>query len=179
MGLAITNWLLLLDGIGVFIIGTSVWFFSLTQRDNFHEIVAQQSSETIIAIQDKLKCCGYFNSTDLAVVGGTFCANQTFVEVTNNATQNFCVGPITAYSDYTLNNIFTSVYGYMAVIISLILLSLCVIKKVRPRVTSSLASSFINDSLFPHSHSTFYRGRKESVSERSTRSVVAVALSKA
>ncbi|KAL5490063.1 hypothetical protein ACEPAI_4896 [Sanghuangporus weigelae] len=129
VGLAITNWLLLVDGIGVFIIGTIIWHFSLMQRANFHDIVSKQSNETIIALQDRLKCCGYFNSTDLAVVGGNFCANSTFIEVTNNATGNFCVGPITSYSDYTLNNVFTSVYGYMAIIISLILLSLCVIKK--------------------------------------------------
>lgn len=131
--LMIVNWLLLLDGIGTLVIGTIVWFFTLRQRAEFHDIFAAQSNDTKILIQDQLKCCGYFNSTDLAVVGGTFCANQTFIEVTNNATGNFCVTPITAYSDYTLNNIFTSVYGYMAIVICLFLATLCVINKVRLR----------------------------------------------
>lgn len=126
----ILNWLLILDALGVVIIGTFIWFFSLRQRAEFHDIFAAQSDAVKIQIQDKLHCCGYFNATDLAVVGGNFCVDENFIQVTNNATSNFCVTPITAYSDYTLNNLFTSVYGYMAVLILLFLLSLCVINKV-------------------------------------------------
>lgn len=57
----------------------------------------------------QLQCCGYFNSSDLVEIGGTFCANTTFVQTTNNATGNFCVTPITAHADVTLNNIFRCV----------------------------------------------------------------------
>ena len=128
--LMILNWLLILDGIGVLVIGTFVWFFSLRQRAEFHDVFAAQSDDVRIQIQDLLKCCGYFNGTDLGVVGGNFCSNATFVQSTNETNGNSCVGPITKYSDYTLNNIFTSVYGYMAVVICLFLATLCVINKV-------------------------------------------------
>lgn len=84
----------------------------------------------------QFKCCGYFDATDLVEIGGTVC-NQTTVDflrtldaADDNNAAFFCVKPITGFADMTLNNIFTTVYGFMAIIISLILASLCVIKKV-------------------------------------------------
>jgi hypothetical protein len=129
IGLVILNWTLIIDALGIIIIGSFVWFFTLRERDNFHRIYAAQSPETRLAIQDKLKCCGYFNSTDLAEVGGRFCVSENFIRNINNATQNFCVTPITAFADNTLTNVFTTIYGFMAVIICLFLASLCVINK--------------------------------------------------
>ncbi|EJD02127.1 tetraspanin Pls1 family [Fomitiporia mediterranea MF3/22] len=128
VGLMILNWILLLDGIGVLCIGTFIWFYTLRERAEFHDVFAVQSDAIKIQIQDKFSCCGYFNSSDLAVIGGNFCANQSAIDQagTNNAT---CVGPITGFADYALNNIFTSIYGYMAIVICLFLLSLCVINK--------------------------------------------------
>ena len=168
---------MLFDGIAVFVIGTVIWHYSLTQRANFHEVVSKLDNNTIIQLQDRLKCCGYFNSTDLAVVGGNFCANSTFVEVTNNATSNFCVGPLTSYTDYTLNNLFTSVYGFMAIVISLILLTLCVINEVRYLFTQIVRSDWI----CPDWILLYFinRERRKSVSGRSTRSAVVVDSSKA
>jgi len=128
-GLVVLNWVLLCDAVVVLVVGTFIWMYTLQERANFHEVFAAQTAATRIAVQDKLSCCGYFNSTDLVEIGGNFCQNQTFVEVTNNATGNFCVTPITAFADMTLNNIFSTIYGYMAIIILLFLASLCVINK--------------------------------------------------
>lgn len=126
------NWLLMLDGVAVLVVGTFVWFYTLEERANYHKVFSEQSNDVRVAIQDALKCCGYFNSSDLVVIqAGTFCDNSTFVNGANNASGNFCVGPITAKADYTLNNIFTSIYGFMAVVILLFLATLCVINKVR------------------------------------------------
>jgi len=129
IGLVVLNWTLILDALGIVIIGTFVWFLTLRERENFHSIFASQTPQARIAIQDKLKCCGYYNSTDLAEVGGTFCVNLDFIRNTNNATQNFCVGPITSYADNALMNVFTTIYGFMAVILFFFLASLCVINK--------------------------------------------------
>lgn len=126
------NWLLIADGIGIVVIGSFVWFYTLQERAEFHKVFSKQSDDTKVLIQNTLKCCGYFNSSDLVVIrSGSFCDNSTFVEVTNNATGGFCVGPLTAKADYTLNNIFTSVYGFMAIIVLLFLATICVINKVR------------------------------------------------
>jgi len=127
-GLVALNWMLILDALATLIIGTIVWFFTLQERANFHHRWSLESPANRIVIQDKLKCCGYFNSSDLVEIGGSFCANQTFVTTTNNATGNFCVGPITSFADTLLNDMFTMIYGFMAIVLGLFLASLCVIK---------------------------------------------------
>jgi len=129
LGLVLLNWTLIIDALAIVVIGTFIWFMTLRERDNFHNVFAAQTPEARIAIQDKLKCCGYYNSTDLAEIGGKFCISDDFIKNANNATQNFCVGPITTYADNALMNVFTTVYGLMAIIIALFLASLCVINK--------------------------------------------------
>ncbi|KDQ60601.1 hypothetical protein JAAARDRAFT_554762 [Jaapia argillacea MUCL 33604] len=135
IGLVMLNWVLIMDAIGIVIIGTFVWYFTLQERANYHQVFSEQSAATRIAIQDMLQCCGYFNGTDLLELGGNFCQNQTFVDSflkLDNTTGDFtgaCVTPITAFADSTLNDVFTTVYGFMAVVICLFLTSLCVIKK--------------------------------------------------
>jgi len=130
IGLVLLNYALLLDAMGVVVIGTFVWFFTLQERANFHRSWLQADRQTRIMLQDQLKCCGYFDGNDLAEIGGSFCRSQQLVSgLASNVTTNFCVTPITNFADMTLNNVFTTVYGYMAVILCLLLASLCVIKK--------------------------------------------------
>ncbi|KII88922.1 hypothetical protein PLICRDRAFT_175173 [Plicaturopsis crispa FD-325 SS-3] len=131
LGLVILNWILIVDALGIVIIGTFVWFFTLQERNNYHAKFLEASTAQQIAIQDKLNCCGYFNTSDAVAVGG-LCSSADFA-VQHNST---CVLPITAFADTTLNDVFTTVryrrskvYGFMAVIICFFLASLCVIKK--------------------------------------------------
>ncbi|KAF9036957.1 tetraspanin Pls1 family [Hymenopellis radicata] len=135
IGFVILNYCLILDGLIVIVIGTFVWYFTLQERVNFHKVWADQPTQTRITLQDQFKCCGYFDATDLVEIAGTFC-NQTQVDflrtldaADDNNSHFFCVKPITAFADMTLNNVFTSVYGFMAIIISLILASSCVVNK--------------------------------------------------
>ncbi|TFK87369.1 tetraspanin [Polyporus arcularius HHB13444] len=131
-GLVMLNWLLVIDSLVVLVVGTIIWFFSLEQRNNYFKVYNSVSPETRIQIQDKFSCCGYFTQNDTVEIGGSFCTSQTFVDQLVNATDatfGRCVGPITASTDYTLNNIFTTIYGFMAVVISLFLATMCVIKR--------------------------------------------------
>ncbi|KAI0713257.1 tetraspanin [Earliella scabrosa] len=131
-GLVILNWLLVLDALVILIVGTIIWFFSLQQRDNYLPVYQALTRDKRIEIQDKFSCCGYFTQNDTVEIGGSFCANQTFVDTLvdpDDVEFGRCVGPITKSTDYTLNNIFSSVYGLMAVVIGLFLASMCVIKR--------------------------------------------------
>ncbi|KAF8636520.1 hypothetical protein AX17_003333 [Amanita inopinata Kibby_2008] len=130
VGLIILNYALLLDAAGIVIIGTFVWFFTLQERANLHKLWLEASTNSRIALQDHLHCCGYFNNTDSAVVGGTFCISQDFINNLNQTVEsNSCVTPITKFADATLNGVFTTVYGYMAIVICFLLATLCVIKR--------------------------------------------------
>lgn len=54
IGLVILNYALLVDAIGIVIIGTYVWFFTLQERANFHHLWLQASSQTRITLQDQV-----------------------------------------------------------------------------------------------------------------------------
>ncbi|KAG0706357.1 hypothetical protein DFH29DRAFT_901977 [Suillus ampliporus] len=125
LGLKILNWVLLLNGLVILFVGTYVWVFTLHERNNYHAIFGQQSNQTKILIQDMLKCCGYFNAADEVAFGGTTCPNQAAATALNN----FCVTPITKFTDMTLNNVFSTVDGFMAIVIGFFLANMCVIKK--------------------------------------------------
>ncbi|KAG2158095.1 uncharacterized protein EDB93DRAFT_1122942 [Suillus bovinus] len=125
LGLKILNWVLLANSIIILVIGTYIWIFTLHERNNYHAVFGQQSNETKILIQDMLKCCGYFNAADEVAFGGTTCPNQAAATALNN----FCVTPITKFTDLTLNNVFSTVDGFMAIVIGFFLANMCVIKK--------------------------------------------------
>ncbi|OJT14153.1 hypothetical protein TRAPUB_9264 [Trametes pubescens] len=145
MGFVLLNWMLIIDALVVIVTGTIVWFFTLGERAHYFEVFKSLSRDTRIEIQDKFSCCGYFTQNDTVEIGGTFCANQTFVDtlLDPNSTDTFrCVAPLTKFTDFTLNNIFTTVstilgqpcelrsmYGFMAIVVLLFLASMCVIKR--------------------------------------------------
>jgi len=124
MFLAALNWVLLFDGLATVIIGTVIWFFTLKETANFNHNWQLAGPDVREALQDRFQCCGYFSPNETGIPFGGFCTNATVA-----STQNSCMLPIVGFADYTLNNIFTSIYGYMAVIIGLFLASVCVINK--------------------------------------------------
>ncbi|KAF9234771.1 hypothetical protein BU15DRAFT_52181 [Melanogaster broomeanus] len=123
--LVILNWLLLLDGIAILGVGTYIWVFTLHERQNYHTVFGMQSDATKIEIQDTLRCCGYSNATDEVAFGGNFCPNAAAAMAANS----FCVTPITKFADMTLNNVFSTIYGFMAIVIGLFLATMCVMKR--------------------------------------------------
>ncbi|KAF9792231.1 tetraspanin Pls1 family [Thelephora terrestris] len=125
IGLALLNWILIVAMLYLTAAGSVIWFFTLRIRNNFHTRWSQQTPSTRIAIQDMFKCCGYFNGTDLVEMGGTFCADPNFVA----QTQSFCVTPITQEANDTLNPIFSTVYGFMAILLCFFMATLCVINE--------------------------------------------------
>ncbi|KAF7322660.1 hypothetical protein HMN09_00044600 [Mycena chlorophos] len=128
-GFVILNYILVADAIIVLVVGSMIWFFSLRQRSEFHTRWIALPDATKQQLQDQFSCCGYFNATDNIVIGG-YCQSQQFADNLNvNNTDNFCVTPVTKFTDYTLENVFTTIYGYMSIVLTLLITSLCVIKK--------------------------------------------------
>lgn len=129
IGLVLLNWMLIADSIAIVVVGVYVWFFTLQIRNNFHKVWLKAAPDVRSQIQDKFSCCGYFFANDTTEFTG-FCRDQSFVASLQNDTaldQNRCVAPITSFADMTLNNIFTTMFGFMAIAIALFLASVCVI----------------------------------------------------
>jgi len=132
IGLVILNYILIVDAFVVLCVGTFVWIWTLRQRNNYHPLYAALPDTSIAFIQDKFSCCGYFNGSD-SVVSSHFCtpAQIAFTNAldptdVNNLNQ-FCVNAVTKFTDYTLNQMFSSTYGFMPIVLGLILFTLCII----------------------------------------------------
>lgn len=123
-GFKALNWTLIANSVAIIVVGSIVWFRTLTPINSNHQIWLAQTPAVQQQIQDKLHCCGYMFGNDTASIGGAFCVDETFA---NN--QTGCVSPLASFSDYTLNNTFTTIYGFMAITLSLFLASLCQINK--------------------------------------------------
>ncbi|EJD53241.1 hypothetical protein AURDEDRAFT_110940 [Auricularia subglabra TFB-10046 SS5] len=121
--LAGLNWVLLLEGLATMIIGTTIWLTTLKERLMYENKFNMAPADVRAGIQDHFKCCGYFFGNQTMDFTG-FCASQTFA-----AKQTGCVTKLTGYADFTLNNIFTTIYGYEAILVGLLLASLCVINQ--------------------------------------------------
>lgn len=124
LGLVVFNWSLICTTVFTVIVGSIIWFFTLRERRDFMRIWLQQPAATQAFLQDTLSCCGYWNATDI----GLFTQNTGFCSAITNVTAvPGCVTPITAFADYFLNNVFTTIYGFTAVEASLFLITCCLI----------------------------------------------------
>jgi len=123
IGLVVTNWALIVDALAVISVGCTIWYYTLMPTDNFLKAWKDAGPATQQALQDTLSCCGYRNSTEFGLAAG-FCADATFA-----ANQVGCSTQILPYADYTLQNIFTSVFGFMAVVTCFFLATVCVVNR--------------------------------------------------
>ncbi|ORY74756.1 hypothetical protein BCR35DRAFT_343831 [Leucosporidium creatinivorum] len=124
IGLIIFNWLLIASTIITLIVASIIWFFTLKERANFEKMWLEQNGETQALLQDSLSCCGYWNATTLGLFTQTtgFCGN-----IVNMTAMVPCVTPITGFADYFLNNVFTTIYGFTIIEVSLFLVSVCLV----------------------------------------------------
>lgn len=53
IGLVLLNYALLVDAIGILVIGTFIWFSTLQERANFHKLWVSASPAVRITLQDK------------------------------------------------------------------------------------------------------------------------------
>ena len=54
IGLVILNWTLVVDAVGIIVIGTFIWFYTLQERDNFQKIFLGLTSNQRISLQDQV-----------------------------------------------------------------------------------------------------------------------------
>lgn len=121
IGLAILNWVLIINTTITVVYGSTLWFMTLQEHANYANVWNATTPAARIAVQEKLHCCGFANNT--AVEASGFCANPT------NALDNGCSIPFVNISDTMLMDAFTTVYSFTAILVMLFVATMCVIKK--------------------------------------------------
>ncbi|WVF69601.1 hypothetical protein IAT40_004379 [Kwoniella sp. CBS 6097] len=124
------NWYLVVLASLTLAFGSWVWMFSLEQISEFEQIWYRTPEATQQAIQDNFSCCGYFNGT----LSGGLITQAGFCEDKESAAsrvgcQTIITSATSPGSDYTLSNIFTTIYGFEAIIAALFLATVCVINE--------------------------------------------------
>ncbi|ODN87736.1 hypothetical protein L198_06966 [Cryptococcus wingfieldii CBS 7118] len=110
--------------------GSIFWVLSLEQLNTFSNVWKAQTSTIQQTIQDEFSCCGYFNGTAEGGFSTTagFCSDATFA-----AAQTGCQNTITSASspgtDFTLETIFSTVYGFEIILVSFFLATVCLINE--------------------------------------------------
>jgi len=127
VGLVITNWALIFDAIAIVVVGCIMWFYTLTPTANYLKVWQAASPATRQALQDTLSCCGYRQSTELGVNAG-FCADTVFA-----VTQSGCASKILPLADSTLNHVFTSIFGFMVIVLGFFLATVCLVYRRKQR----------------------------------------------
>jgi len=121
IGLAILNWVLILNGIVTVIYGSNLWFMTLREEHNFGSIWNATTPDNRIAVQDKLQCCGFLNNTSIEV--GGFCSNPSVTQ------DNGCSAKFIGVADNMLHQTFSTIFGFSMILVSLFMATMCVIKK--------------------------------------------------
>ena len=99
IGLAILNWVLILNTIVTVVFGSNLWFMTLKEEANFGNVWNTTTAERRIGVQDQLQCCGFANNTSIEV--GGFCADPS------KAVNNGCDVKFTVVADTMLMDAFT------------------------------------------------------------------------
>lgn len=82
IGLVVLNYALLVDAIGIVIIGTFVWFFTLGERANFHVLWLGASREARITLQDQVCIISF-----LSRATNNICCSSNVVDISMDLTE--------------------------------------------------------------------------------------------
>ncbi|KAL8292497.1 hypothetical protein RQP46_001109 [Phenoliferia psychrophenolica] len=96
MGLLVFNYSLVFTMLVTVTVGSIMWLYTLTERNDFAEVWLLQNGAVQSFVQDSMKCCGYWNATTsgLLTQATGFCAS-----ITNVTAVTPCVGPVTSFAE--------------------------------------------------------------------------------
>jgi hypothetical protein len=122
IGLVILNWVLILTSIFTVVYGANLWFMTLREEHNFGTIWNNTTPANRLAVQDKLQCCGFLNNTSIEF--GGLCTSPAVAQAIGGCSTQFI-----GIADNMFHQIFSTIFGFTTIIVSLFVATLCVIKK--------------------------------------------------
>jgi len=109
--LHIHAWSVVVATIALLVVGLKIWTLTLYEKNNIFAAYMQTSTVTIEALEERLNCCGFFNSTSPSfVISPNACP-----DVTVAATRVGCIIPLQPYADLFLDRLFTTLFGFVGI----------------------------------------------------------------
>ncbi|KAL8387275.1 hypothetical protein RB595_010031 [Gaeumannomyces hyphopodioides] len=122
--LKISGYMVVVNALFTLCIGTFLWVTTLKTREALSPVWNGQSAAVQSLMEQKFKCCGYFNSTAPAFVTNSACPSPAAA-----ALMKGCATPLTSYANTFVDNIFTAVYGMCGIDGLLVLATACLLKE--------------------------------------------------
>lgn len=121
--LKLSGYLISICAVFSMVIGLYLWILTLkTKEDLFLTWVAQPERAQDL-LQVEFQCCGYFNSTTPAFVTNAICPSPAAAALTRG-----CASPITSFANIFIDDIFTTVFGFVGIDALMILATACLLK---------------------------------------------------
>lgn len=115
------------------ILGLTIWFQTLTTRNNLFQVWMNQPPSTRSLLQQEFNCCGYMNSTSepFFEVDAT-CRNSAVAEALGG-----CVGPFSSFGNNFLDLVFTGAFGIVGIDAILVIMTAILLKDRKEKVRYS------------------------------------------
>ncbi|KAI0147505.1 hypothetical protein GGR57DRAFT_253297 [Xylariaceae sp. FL1272] len=115
--------LIVISALFTLIIGLDLWIFTLRIKETFGTIWTAQNTQVQELMQTAFQCCGYFNSTSPAFITDATCPSPASAALVQG-----CATPIASFSNTFVDNIFTALFGIVAVDALAVVAIACVLK---------------------------------------------------
>ncbi|CAG8541530.1 13206_t:CDS:2 [Acaulospora morrowiae] len=145
------NWLIahsffiVLTSMALLTLGGIIWFETLIERKHFTEEWLEWPTAMKATLQDQLGCCGWTGPSDNAVTSN-LCNAQT-----NMSSTQGCINLVITSADKTSRKLFTTLFGFIAVDIFLLLATIVLIQarnlEERYQKIDEKNSSFVDNAL--------------------------------
>ena len=110
------------------ILGLWLWILTLETKESFQLLWLAQPAAVQDLMQTQFACCGYLNSTSPAFVTDATCPSPAAA-----ALMRGCSAPITSYVNVFIDDIFTAVFGIVAVDAVFVVTAACLLKDRKER----------------------------------------------
>lgn len=104
------TWLIILTGMLLLAMGGTIWFETLEERHTYSQEWTSWDPVMKSQFEDQLSCCGWDNSTHLAIPS-KYCTPN----VISNTSTIGCAGPIINKVDSSSRSLFTTLFGFMGI----------------------------------------------------------------
>jgi len=126
--LKLAGYMAVVCGVFSMILGLYIWILTLKSRGDFEVLFGLQSDTVKSMMQREFSCCGYRNSTSPAFITDAMCPSKAA-----SAIMRGCATPISSFANVFLDNIFTSLFGIVAIDAVFVMAAVCLVKDRKER----------------------------------------------
>ncbi|QPH18839.1 hypothetical protein C2857_003939 [Epichloe festucae Fl1] len=122
------GYMIVICGLFTLCLGVYLWVMTLRIKDGFFATYLVLKPDVQSLIQQSFQCCGYYNATTPAFITDPACPSPAAAALVRG-----CGSAISSFSNLSIDNVFTTLFGMVGVDAILILSIACLLKDRKER----------------------------------------------